>query len=220
MRYLPKIYRMPVLRFVMIDFAIKSGKMERRNMRKTGRIVDWNDSKGYGFIDSGDGGRQAFVHINDFPRGSRRPVEGDEVSYEESEDKRGRPKAAEARLVSAGVSFNPTVSAGLTALLALGAVTGISIAELAPWWIPVAFLAASLIAVVVYGLDKKAAATNGTRIPDALLHLLSIAGGWPGAFYAQRRFHHKTRKTAFQIVFAVTIFLNLAGLFLFCWSCA
>lgn len=209
---------MRALQFGAISFAKKEEK-EWRKMRKTGRIVDWNDAKGYGFIDSGDGGRQAFVHINDFPRGSRRPVDGDEVSYEEAEDKRGRPKAAEARLAVGGVSFHPAASAGLAALLALAAVGGIAAAERAPWWVPAAFITASLVAVAAYGLDKKAAATDGRRIPDVVLHFLSIAGGWPGAFYAQRRFHHKTRKTAFQFVFALTILLNVTALFLFCWSC-
>lgn len=33
------------------------------------------------------------------------------------------------------------------------------------------------------------------------LHLLELLGGWPGAFLAQRRLHHKCSKGSYQFVF-------------------
>ena len=50
-------------------------------MRQAGRISDWNDDKGYGFVLPHDGGARTFVHIKAFQPGSRRPVEGDLISY-------------------------------------------------------------------------------------------------------------------------------------------
>ena len=51
--------------------------MADAGVRFAGRITDWNDDKGYGFVMPSGGGDRAFVHINDFQRGSRRPVDGD-----------------------------------------------------------------------------------------------------------------------------------------------
>jgi uncharacterized membrane protein YsdA (DUF1294 family)/cold shock CspA family protein len=185
-------------------------------MRKTGTIVDWNDAKGYGFIDSGADERQAFVHINDFPRGTRRPVEGDEVSFEEATDNRGRPKAVDARLMSYRVSFSGAQGTLITVLLVL-----LAVAVLAIWrkiyWIPVLYLSASLLGVLLYGLDKKAASSGGRRIPDLFLHAVGLAGGWPGALYARHLFRHKTRKIPFRIVFYIIIGFNIAGLIFFFW---
>jgi uncharacterized membrane protein YsdA (DUF1294 family) len=45
-----------------------------------------------------------------------------------------------------------------------------------------------------------------------MLHLLAVMGGWPGAFLAQRLFHHKTEKRAFQCVFLLTVLANGACL--------
>lgn len=50
------------------------------------------------------------------------------------------------------------------------------------------------------------------RVPESHLHLLSLAGGWPGALIAQPVFRHKTIKQPFQGVFWATVVLNMAGL--------
>ncbi len=46
------------------------------------------------------------------------------------------------------------------------------------------------------------------RIPESTLHLFELAGGWPGAFVAQRALRHKTAKTSYQFVFWVIILLH------------
>ncbi|MBP7891512.1 MAG: DUF1294 domain-containing protein [Arenimonas sp.] len=68
------------------------------------------------------------------------------------------------------------------------------------------------LTVVLYGLDKSAARRGDRRIPENMLHLLALMGGWPGAFLAQRLFHHKTEKRAFQCVFLLTVLANGACL--------
>jgi uncharacterized membrane protein YsdA (DUF1294 family) len=66
---------------------------------------------------------------------------------------------------------------------------------------------------LLYGIDKAAARRGGNRIPENILHLLALLGGWPGAFLAQRLLRHKTGKRRFQSIFLVTVLVNGAFLF-------
>ena len=70
--------------------------------------------------------------------------------------------------------------------------------------------AVSVLAFVAYAMDKAAARSGLWRIPEAVLHLLGLAGGWPGALIAQRVFRHKCRKISFQITFWLVAALNAA----------
>ncbi|HTG82213.1 MAG TPA: DUF1294 domain-containing protein [Geobacteraceae bacterium] len=72
------------------------------------------------------------------------------------------------------------------------------------------YLIASALAFTAYGIDKAAAVGGRWRIPEALLHLLGLVGGWPGALVAQRIFRHKTRKAPFRVVFWSSAVLNTA----------
>ena len=66
--------------------------------------------------------------------------------------------------------------------------------------LPLALAALNAFTALLYGLDKIAARNGRRRIPENILHLLALLGGWPGAAVAQRLFHHKTGKRAFQRV--------------------
>lgn len=61
---------------------------------------------------------------------------------------------------------------------------------------------------LLYGLDKGLATHNCWRISERTLHLFSLCGGWPGAWVAQRLFHHKTMKDSFQRMFWITVLFN------------
>lgn len=78
-------------------------------------------------------------------------------------------------------------------------------------WIAAAYAGLSLITFVVYAIDKSAARRRGPRTPERTLHLLSLAGGWPGALLAQRWLRHKSAKASFRRVFWVTVAVNLLG---------
>lgn len=71
-------------------------------------------------------------------------------------------------------------------------------------------LSAGLFAL--YGRDKAAARRGGRRTPELTLHLLALAGGWPGALLARRVFRHKTKKQPFRTVFWCTVVVNCAAL--------
>jgi uncharacterized membrane protein YsdA (DUF1294 family) len=68
---------------------------------------------------------------------------------------------------------------------------------------------ASLVAYVLYWIDKRRAVASGRRIPESTLHWVSLLGGWPGAIVAQRRLRHKTQKMTFRVTFWTTVLLHL-----------
>jgi uncharacterized membrane protein YsdA (DUF1294 family) len=68
----------------------------------------------------------------------------------------------------------------------------------------------SVLTFIVYVLDKTAARKDLSRTPESTLHLLALLGGWPGALVAQQVVRHKTGKTRFQLVFALTVIANCA----------
>lgn len=65
---------------------------------------------------------------------------------------------------------------------------------------------------LLYAADKSAARRGDRRIPENVLHLFALLGGWIGALLAQRLFRHKTGKRAFQSVFLLTVLANGAFL--------
>ncbi|MBM3115816.1 DUF1294 domain-containing protein [Jeongeupia naejangsanensis] len=70
-------------------------------------------------------------------------------------------------------------------------------------------LAASTVAFVCYGYDKWRARAGGWRVSEAMLQMLALAGGWPGAWLGQRAFRHKTGKPGFRRIFLLAALLNL-----------
>lgn len=60
-------------------------------------VVKWfNSTKGYGFIQPGDGGRDVFVHITAVQAAGRQTLEeGQAVTYELSPGRDGRVSATE-----------------------------------------------------------------------------------------------------------------------------
>lgn len=66
-------------------------------MRVEGKIVQWDDAKGYGFIAPSDGGPKRFAHISAFGMRARRPFVGERVDYEPGTDAQGKPRALKIR---------------------------------------------------------------------------------------------------------------------------
>lgn len=85
-----------------------------------------------------------------------------------------------------------------------------------PAWIAAAYAGMSLFTFMVYAWDKAAARAQRWRTAESTLHLMALAGGWPGALLAQQWLRHKSAKREFRAVFWVTVLLNVAGLVLLC----
>ncbi len=81
-----------------------------------------------------------------------------------------------------------------------------------PKEILLSYLLMSMISVVLYAVDKRAARLGRWRIAEAKLHLLALLGGWPGAMWAQNRFRHKTQKRQFRWVYYIMVTLNFIAL--------
>jgi len=185
-------------------------------MRYVGRITEWNDEKGFGFVAPNGGGDRAFVHIKAFERVSRRPVSGQLISYELATDEKGRFKASGIRFVALRPKKVPSNHAAwprkiigvafLVLLLLAWLFSRMPLAVLLP------YAGASLVAFILYGADKSAAQNNRWRTPESTLHLFALVGGWPGALIAQDIFRHKSKKEEFQTIFWTTVVLNCAAL--------
>ena len=66
-------------------------------MRFKGTLTDWNDDRGFGFIQPAEGGARVFFHISAFRERAQRPVNGNVLTYELAKDERGRPRAQQVR---------------------------------------------------------------------------------------------------------------------------
>lgn len=77
-------------------------------------------------------------------------------------------------------------------------------------WNPVAswLVAITAVSFATYGVDKYAARQSLSRVPEAVLLGLALAGGTIGALAASRVFRHKTQKLSFRWKFWVVVALQ------------
>ena len=190
-------------------------------MHKNGKIASWNDDKGYGFISPISGGKQVFVHISSFSNRNRRPEIGQIVTYGISTDKQGRSCAVKATL--AGDRFQQKTKkngGGISIVIAILFIAIVAISVLADKLPPIVFAiyaGLSILTYLVYAADKSAAKKGTWRTQESTLHLLALAGGWPGALIAQQVLRHKSKKESFRFVFWITVVVN-CGVFTWLFS--
>jgi uncharacterized membrane protein YsdA (DUF1294 family)/cold shock CspA family protein len=192
-------------------------------MRTKGKITSWNDEKGYGFVSSLSGGKRVFIHVSAFNNRNRRPEVGQVVTYGISSDEQGRPCAATATLAGDILQQNKIKSGfGISVFLAIIFVSIVAISVLAGKLPPIIFaiyIGLSIITYIIYAMDKSAANKGTWRTQESTLHILALAGGWPGALVAQQKLRHKSKKESFRFVFWVTVLLNF-GVFVWLFSSA
>lgn len=81
-----------------------------------------------------------------------------------------------------------------------------------PWVILTAVVLLNLITFYMYWRDKEAAVNETQRTPEDWLHGLAVLGGWPGAWFAQQIFRHKTSKQPFRLIYWATVAINILAL--------
>lgn len=185
-------------------------------MRQQGILTKWNDDKGFGFINPEGGGAPAFVHISAFPKGRRRPVEKEPVSFVVVADGQKKLRAEQVEYQH-NVPNKPQSKRGLgpavwILVVFLAVLSGLALLGWMPFIVVGFYLLLSGVCFVLYALDKSAARRGTWRTAETTLHLLALIGGWPGALIAQRVLRHKTKKQPFQIIFWGSVIVNCAAL--------
>lgn len=69
----------------------------------------------------------------------------------------------------------------------------------------------NLATFLVFGRDKRAAASRSPRVPERTLLTLAALGGSPAALLARPVFRHKTRKQPFGAWLTLIVFVQAAA---------
>jgi len=189
-------------------------------MRFKGKIAEWNDDRGFGFIAPAEGGARVFCHIKAFSERTGRPEVGKIVTYELSKDERGRARAAHIRYATS--SRPPTVASpprqvGLNSAIAgstafLVCVAALVVTGRVIWWVLPWYAGLSVVTFLMYGWDKVSARGGFWRTQESTLNGLALLGGWPGGWIGQHAWRHKSRKTSFQTAFWSAVLVNVGVL--------
>lgn len=177
-------------------------------MRESGTLVKWNDGRGFGFIRPDAGGKDVFVHISTFDPQGRRPERGDTILYKADPDA-DRPKALSAKVRGLTPNQITRICMAISAI-GLGTFAAHFLGMLSLPWPVIAYIVVSVLTFSFYWVDKRRAEDGRWRLTETTLHVLAIAGGWPGALAAQQMLRHKTRKAAFQNLFWAIVIVHLA----------
>ena len=79
-------------------------------MRRQGRISEWRDEQGFGFITPNGGGEKIFLHIKAFQPPARRPLGKELVDFHLSSDDKGRPRAERVKYAQVGRTPAPAAA--------------------------------------------------------------------------------------------------------------
>jgi uncharacterized membrane protein YsdA (DUF1294 family)/cold shock CspA family protein len=189
--------------------------------RSRGRLVSWNDERGFGFIAPEGGGQDVFVHASAFAKEGRHIEVGHDYEFDLDLGKDGRPKAKRVTTIAAPAPPPPkpsflsqlvhrgprmlVIPAFLFIVLAIASVQPVS----ANWF--VIYGVASVACFAGYGLDKMAASQKQWRVSETILLLIGLVGGWPGGILGQEVFRHKTQKKTFRTLFWMSVAINMAA---------
>lgn len=188
--------------------------------RRTGRLIRWDERKGYGLIAPDDGGARLFVDAKAFGRRTWKPQTGEQLSFVIAVDAQGRPRAQQLRSLERRAVSRHAVrprdgTSGQRGLLAIPLFAAWVLFCHALWGLPQplwgSYFAMSLASFIVYYGDKRAAQRGAWRVAESTLQGLALACGWPGALLAQSLLRHKIAKPRFQRVFWACVLLNVLG---------
>jgi uncharacterized membrane protein YsdA (DUF1294 family)/cold shock CspA family protein len=186
-------------------------------MKFKGKLVQWDDGKGYGFIKPIGQETKVFVHIKSFTHSQRRPQINETLAFTLAKDKQGRESASEVSIFgdkTLKVSSKSPNGGKLRIFLILCLVAFLAVAvhqQRLPILFPLIYLLMSVITLIAYAMDKSAARQGKWRTKESTLQLMSLCGGWPGALIAQNWLRHKSQKISFRITLWCAIAFNITG---------
>lgn len=185
-------------------------------MYERGELVQWNDVRGFGFIQVANGARY-FLHISQIQNAKRRPHLGDVVQFVPAKGKDGRTQATYASLLDEQSRWHVTpetaARAGdmryVIALIVAGMLALNIISGILPLWVLGLYGGLGIISFISYAYDKTAAETGRWRISEAQLLWGDFLGGVIGGLIAQAWFRHKTRKPSYVFLTVGIVGLHL-----------
>lgn len=192
-------------------------------MRDQGRLVEWFDDQGYGFIQPDDLSKQrVFLHIKDFAQRGPRPIIGCALDYVIMVDERGRFRAKQVvylkakptqqrKKITNSKTRTQSTLQPMTMLIVVYVIFLLlaTMLKALPSWLWLYSLLINAVCYWQYAQDKHAAQQNQRRVPEQTLHLLAVLGGWGAAWFAQQKLRHKTQKQPFRQIYFATIVLNI-----------
>lgn len=208
------------------DQSLEKDMVWRENMSLKGVLSQWQDDKGFGFLQVEPNKPRVFFHISDYIEFDGRPENGMVVQFVLRQGDAGQWRAGSVQCVQKPIakkrlqgngrhknknqgsasSIGAVVFAVVFGLLFLGALAYIS--EILVIW----SLVMSILSFLAYSSDKKAALRKTWRVSENRLHFQDLLGGWPGGLIARQIWHHKVSKTSFVLVFWLTVMLNMLAM--------
>lgn len=180
-------------------------------MAISGKISEWNDAKGFGYITVDKFQGKIFFHLSDVQGYSQRPKVNEAVSFTLTKERDGSFHA---------INIERPMAHGLSFALAVWFITVLFASVYLvnyPAIVVLFYILISAITYAVYAFDKSAMLNNEWRVSEWLLHALSLLGGWPGALIAQSLLRFKMTEQPFRLIFWLTLLLNFS-VFLFTLS--
>ncbi len=187
-------------------------------MKFKGKLVQWDDDKGFGFIKPIGQQTKVFVHIKSFTHSQRRPQINETLTFTLAKDKQGRESANQVSIFGDKTPKTSSKSASngkLRGFLILCLLIILAVAvnqQRLPILFPLIYLLMSVITLSAYAMDKSAARQGKWRTKESTLQIMSLCGGWPGALIAQNWLRHKSQKVSFRITLWCTVAFNIAAL--------
>lgn len=187
--------------------------MKHKSAHLTGKIVEWDATKGFGYLEADK--QRYFLRWREMVDLRRQPAVGDWIRFVGLKDSKGRAFARQARLAKNTNWFcrralNLTVSAGiLAACLFIPLLVWFHYFDASPKYF-IAWIIVNLLTFWGYAIDKKRAERGDWAVPERWLHLLELAGGWPAGWLAQRWLRHKCTQPGYQAVFWLIVAVHQA----------
>ncbi len=174
-------------------------------MSIVGKIEQWDERKGYGFISVDRQAPRILFHLSDLSGYSQKPRLNERVHFTLAKDAHGSfvAKHIERPMV---FGFSMAVTVWFVTILA-SSVWLIDYPAVAMLY----YALISSITYVVYLYDRSATIENRVRIPEILLHSLAAMGGWIGAAIAQASLRREPSTIGYQYGFWLSVIINLAA---------
>lgn len=168
-----------------------------------GIVVKFDKKRGFGFIRSETLSEDVFVHIRDLP--NRQPLSvGQQVQFESQKTEKG---LSATKVIPGNKRVSPYWLYGITAIILT--IASMMLLFYSGLHIVISYIVSiNLSTFLFYGYDKLIAGSSLLRVPEWVLHGLSIGGGSPTGLIAQKVFRHKTIKGSFQFVYWAIVLIQ------------